>query len=189
MPPINPVPPPNPPPAIRRKSGGGVTKIPVSSNIKRRTVESPKSSSPSSRASTAAAKDPANPSANDAEEPEPAKLEKGSTVSNSLQALWSETKTASRQPKSVFESQMIAPAPGQTYYQISVEPPWVYLRDWPRARLSQKWTRDGAVNPGMVKVPLSEYVQGELKPQIVTIFGSEVYEKSVAAAEKSMSPA
>ncbi|KAJ3327664.1 hypothetical protein HDU76_011367 [Blyttiomyces sp. JEL0837] len=94
--------------------------------------------------------------------------------------------TSSLNPNTLFESQQIMPAPGQTYFQIAVEKKRVILRDWPRQRLSQKWTRDGNLNPGQLVISLKDFVDGELKEKIVWIFGEEVYENALAAAREAL---
>ncbi|KAJ3210367.1 hypothetical protein HDU67_005359 [Dinochytrium kinnereticum] len=85
--------------------------------------------------------------------------------------------------KNYFESQQIMPAPGQTYYQLIIEEGGiVLLRDWPRARLSQKWTRNGTINPGVSRMEVSEFLDGEMKERIIWIFGEKVYDEAINAA-------
>lgn len=44
-------------------------------------------------------------------------------------------------------------APGSTYYQLIVKSKdLVILRDWPKMRMSQKWSRSGNFNPGEKKM-------------------------------------
>ncbi|KAJ3110025.1 hypothetical protein HDU96_006967 [Phlyctochytrium bullatum] len=84
-----------------------------------------------------------------------------------------------------FETQQIMPAPGQTYFQLVIEEGGnVILRDWPRQRLSQKWTRNGYLNPGSTSMTVSEFLDGEMKEKLVWIFGEKVYEEAVNAAIK-----
>ncbi len=109
--------------------------------------------------------------------------------------------TRSRQPsdlpklnKILFESQKMGNAPSQTHYQLVVTLTEVILSDWPRKRFSQKWTREGAVNPSTKTVTHAAFLDGELKDDIKTIFGSEVLvniidlitEKSTTKTNKSV---
>ncbi|KAI8853992.1 hypothetical protein BC829DRAFT_413301 [Chytridium lagenaria] len=87
--------------------------------------------------------------------------------------------------KNYYETQTMMPAPGQTYFQLVIqEGGTILLRDWPRQRLSQKWTRDGTLNPGSTQITLSEFLDGELKEKLVWIFGEKVYEEAINAAIK-----
>ncbi|KAJ1531139.1 hypothetical protein HK096_008048, partial [Nowakowskiella sp. JEL0078] len=87
------------------------------------------------------------------------------------------TTFSSRAKKTLFSTQQVAPAPGTTYYQLVVqEKDSILLRDWPKQRMSQKWTRDGALNPGQVEITYSEFLDGELKEQLLWIFGEDVVE-------------
>ncbi|KAI8617092.1 hypothetical protein BC830DRAFT_1115279 [Chytriomyces sp. MP71] len=86
----------------------------------------------------------------------------------------------------VFETQQIMPAPGTTYFQLVVESDRVLLRDWPRQRYSQKWTRNGGLNPGQKIISLESFIAGEKDEELVHIFGQDVYDKAVNAAEKTL---
>ncbi|TPX32327.1 hypothetical protein SmJEL517_g04502 [Synchytrium microbalum] len=85
----------------------------------------------------------------------------------------------------IFESQMMSPSPGTTYFQVAVmaDEGKVILRDWPRQRFSQKWTRDGALNPGQISETCENFVAGSLKDEITRIFGVETYDKVFKACE------
>ncbi|KAJ3108636.1 hypothetical protein HDU97_000492 [Phlyctochytrium planicorne] len=87
--------------------------------------------------------------------------------------------------RAIFETQQIMPAPGQTYFQLVIENTGnVLLRDWPRQRMSQKWTRNGNLNPGCIKISVSEFLNGELKEKLVWIFGEKTYDEAINAAVK-----
>ncbi|KAJ3391004.1 hypothetical protein HDU84_006676 [Entophlyctis sp. JEL0112] len=86
----------------------------------------------------------------------------------------------------LFETQQIMPAPGTTYYQLVIESDRVLLRDWPRQRYSQKWTRDGALNPGQKVIKTEDFIDDELKTELVYIFGQETYDMAIAAAKASL---
>ncbi|KAJ3034244.1 hypothetical protein HDV00_005237, partial [Rhizophlyctis rosea] len=124
----------------------------------------------------------------------------------------------------IFETQQIAPAPGQTWFQLAVlegrgasgggsggeegngeegeggkeggeerERPKsskpdprngvVVLRDWPKKRFSQKWTRNGP-NPGERRMTYEEFLQGELEERLVYIFGRDTYDAAVRAVQQ-----
>ena len=51
---------------------------------------------------------------------------------------------------------ILSSAPGTTYYQLLVKSKdLVILRDWPKMRMSQKWSRNGNFNPGEKKMTVS----------------------------------
>ncbi|KAJ3396978.1 hypothetical protein HDU92_001269 [Lobulomyces angularis] len=89
--------------------------------------------------------------------------------------------------KYLFETQQIAPAPGTTYFQLVVKDEnEVLLRDWPRQRFSQKWTRNGQLNPGEVKVKIGDFVDGEMKEKLIWIFGVEIYNDALRVAKNAI---
>lgn len=88
--------------------------------------------------------------------------------------------------KYLFETQQIAPSPGTTYYQLVVEQGQVVLNDWPRQRFSQKWSRDGALNPGKNVYTFKEFIQGENREQFVSIFGQELYDQAIEVSRKQL---
>ncbi|ORX41314.1 hypothetical protein BCR36DRAFT_588097 [Piromyces finnis] len=74
----------------------------------------------------------------------------------------------------LFEIQGLEPAPGTTYHQIVVYAPLdnpkskaqiarkngaVVLREWPRMRYSQKYSRDAGPNPSEVIHPYEEFLE------------------------------
>jgi hypothetical protein len=102
--------------------------------------------------------------------------------------------------KAILEFQEIAPSPSQTLYHISVCPSTVtrtkskrqnneekvsirdrmktgcvILRDWPRKRMSQAWRRGGLVNPSEKVITFQDFYDGELKSNLVSIFGQDKY--------------
>ncbi|KAI8814368.1 hypothetical protein BJ742DRAFT_787276 [Cladochytrium replicatum] len=81
--------------------------------------------------------------------------------------------------KTLFETQQIAPSPSLTYFQLVVQEDRVLLRDWPRQRLSQKWTRSGTMNPGTTELSFEEFLRGELKDRLLWIFGEPLYNKCI----------
>jgi hypothetical protein len=83
--------------------------------------------------------------------------------------------------KGLFEIQGLAPSPNNTFYQLVVQESEVVLNEWPRMRLSQRWTRNGGMNPQAKTVTAQEYLDGEWKQEITFIFGKDAYEKSVKA--------
>ncbi|KAJ3090817.1 hypothetical protein HK102_002560 [Quaeritorhiza haematococci] len=84
----------------------------------------------------------------------------------------------------IFETQTIAPAPGTTYYQLAVlTGDRIVLRDWPRQRMSQKWTRDGALNPGQTAFTYEDFLAGEMKEKLVWIFGEHTYQIALEKAK------
>ncbi|KAJ3031495.1 UNVERIFIED_CONTAM: hypothetical protein HDU68_003436 [Siphonaria sp. JEL0065] len=85
----------------------------------------------------------------------------------------------------LFETQQMMPSPGTTYFQLVVQNDRVLLRDWPRQRYSQKWTRDGGLNPGEKVYNTRFFIDGEDKDQLVYIFGMDVYDRAVKEAKKS----
>ncbi|TPX50308.1 hypothetical protein SeMB42_g02285 [Synchytrium endobioticum] len=121
--------------------------------------------------------------------------ESGASTATKL-GLGRRTSNASRKAKAkayaeapagcIFESQMMSPAPGTTYFQVAVmaDEGKVILRDWPRQRFSQKWTRDGALNPSQVTETCDNFVQGSLKEEITRIFGASTYDHVLKACEQ-----
>ncbi|KAJ3154130.1 hypothetical protein HK101_001685 [Irineochytrium annulatum] len=97
------------------------------------------------------------------------------------------TESLSMGPAKVFyETQQISPAPGQTHFQLAIElprsnptAPRVVLRDWPRQRMSQRWTRGGSLNPGQTTMTMAEFLDGEMEEKLVWIFGKSEYDKAV----------
>jgi hypothetical protein len=77
----------------------------------------------------------------------------------------------------IFEQQVEAPAPAQSYHQVSVTKTDVALRTWPKRRMSQSWSREGSLNPSTTKVSYDEFLKGELQDQIKHIFGDNTLEK------------
>jgi len=74
----------------------------------------------------------------------------------------------------LFEIQGLEPSPGTTYHQIVVYAPLdnprskaqkarkngaVVLREWPRMRYSQKYSRDAGPNPAEVSFPYEEFLE------------------------------
>lgn len=80
----------------------------------------------------------------------------------------------------LFETQQMMPSPGTTYFQLSVQSDRVVLRDWPRQRFSQRWSRNGLLNPGQQITTLKEFVDGEWKEELISVFGKEIYEKALS---------
>ncbi|KAJ3298481.1 hypothetical protein BCR33DRAFT_781981 [Rhizoclosmatium globosum] len=87
--------------------------------------------------------------------------------------------------KNLWETQQIMPAPGTTYFQLVVQSDRVLLRDWPRQRFSQKWTRDGGLNPGEKVFKTQYFIDGEDRDQLVYIFGRKLYDEAIEAAKNS----
>lgn len=115
----------------------------------------------------------------------------------------------------VLDFQEEAPSPSQTMYQICVYP-WkpavrnraksrtpsitgksvlnrdkmkygcVVLRDWPRKRYSQAWTRGGAVNPSERVIAFDEFLDGEMDSQLISIFGQNRYNQIKDAVNKEL---
>ncbi|KAI8892219.1 hypothetical protein BC833DRAFT_612369 [Globomyces pollinis-pini] len=61
----------------------------------------------------------------------------------------------------------------------------VMLRDWPRKRHSQQWRRDGMINPGLscrfvmlgeMIIKFEDFVDGEQKLHLITVFGQDRYQ-------------
>ncbi|KAJ3062715.1 hypothetical protein HDU98_001425 [Podochytrium sp. JEL0797] len=96
-----------------------------------------------------------------------------------------ERDAAVKRRTTLFESQQIMPSPGQTYFQLVVQSDRVLLRDWPRQRYSQKWTRDGGLNPGEKVYTISNFLRGEDEDQIIYVFGQEVYDKAIDSAKQA----
>jgi hypothetical protein len=74
----------------------------------------------------------------------------------------------------LFEIQGLEPSPGTTYHQIVVYAPLdnpkskaqkarkngaVVLREWPRMRYSQKYSRDAGPNPAEISFPYEEFLE------------------------------
>jgi hypothetical protein len=51
----------------------------------------------------------------------------------------------------------------------------VVVRDWPRKRMSQVWTRDSMVNPNETTISFQEFIDGELDSQLISVFGKNRY--------------
>ncbi|KAI9326117.1 hypothetical protein BDR26DRAFT_150219 [Obelidium mucronatum] len=103
---------------------------------------------------------------------------------NGANSTASSTATLTRR-STLFETQQMMPSPGTTYFQLVVQSDRVLLRDWPRQRYSQKWTRDGGLNPGEKVYNTRYFIDGEDKDQLVYIFGMDLYDLAVNAARKS----
>jgi hypothetical protein len=86
----------------------------------------------------------------------------------------------------LLEFQALAPAPSQSFYHLSACNGRVTLRDWPRKRHSQKWTRESAMNPSEKSISFQELIQGEWKSDLVHIFGDQNYQKLIQAANASL---
>ena len=43
--------------------------------------------------------------------------------------------------------------------------------------MSEKWTRDGALNPGSKNISYDEFIKGDLRDEIGRIFGADVISK------------
>ncbi|KAJ1499138.1 hypothetical protein HMI55_004565, partial [Coelomomyces lativittatus] len=73
--------------------------------------------------------------------PEPTSLTSTSTsalISPSLSTTTSNlNKPSASITTTLFETQAVAPAPGQTFYQALIDKDKVILRDWPKLRYSQ----------------------------------------------------
>jgi hypothetical protein len=88
-----------------------------------------------------------------------------------------------------WEVQSLAPAPSQTLFHLGVylrnkepanaseEKCIIVLRDWPRKRGSQHWTRTSQMNPGEKVITLSAFVNAEFKQELETIFGADTYKQ------------
>ncbi|KAI8924919.1 hypothetical protein BC831DRAFT_463144 [Entophlyctis helioformis] len=128
----------------------------------------------------------------------------------------------------ILEIQQMAPAPGQTFFQLSVMPVdprlddkesaghvakkrgrtasnskrtattdaantslrmrqgCVILRDWPRKRMSQTWSRSGMLNPSQKIISFQEFLDGELRDEITYIFGEEQYKNVLKSVKKAV---
>ena len=62
----------------------------------------------------------------------------------------------------------------------------VILRDWPRKRLSQNWTRGGAVNPSQRIVSFDEFADGELRDELKYIFGEKTYTEALQTVKNEL---
>lgn len=60
------------------------------------------------------------------------------------------------------------------------------LREWPRKRFSQVWSRDSQMNPSEIVLELHDVVQGEMRAHLTTIFGELKYERLREAARKQL---
>ncbi len=83
----------------------------------------------------------------------------------------------------LLEVQGPAPSPNNTYYNLVIQEDKVTLNEWPRMRLSQRWTRSGAMNPDTKVISSQDYLNGEWKEEMTFVFGKEMYEKSVKVLE------
>nr|KAJ3423034.1 hypothetical protein HK105_004020 [Polyrhizophydium stewartii] len=54
----------------------------------------------------------------------------------------------------------------------------VVLRDWPRKRMSQSWSRSGMLNPGQKIVSFQDFLDGELKDELTYLFGEMKYRQA-----------
>ncbi|KAL7746913.1 hypothetical protein RI367_007733 [Sorochytrium milnesiophthora] len=84
----------------------------------------------------------------------------------------------------LFESQIMAPAPGTTFYQLALTRGGeVVLRDWPRPRYSQLMAKQ-VVRPGESTASFALYAAAEddhrLATKVKAIFGQDVYDKAAA---------
>ncbi|ORX80008.1 hypothetical protein BCR32DRAFT_269124 [Anaeromyces robustus] len=108
-------------------------------------------------------------------------LSRGTTDTESYSSLTSSTSSLDkpRLPKEdsiecLFEIQGLEPSPGTTYHQIVVYAPLenpksraqierkngaVVLREWPRLRYSQKYSRDAGPNPAEIKHSYEEFLE------------------------------
>lgn len=85
----------------------------------------------------------------------------------------------------LFDMQIQAPAPSQSYHQVLVTMSDVILRTWPKRRLSQTWTRDGNLNPTNDKLSHDEFLKGELQDQVKHLFGAETLDKIIGIINSS----
>ncbi|KAL2919716.1 hypothetical protein HK105_200630 [Polyrhizophydium stewartii] len=60
----------------------------------------------------------------------------------------------------------------------------VVLRDWPRKRMSQSWSRSGMLNPGQKIVSFQDFLDGELKDELTYLFGEMKYRQAVKAVKQ-----
>jgi hypothetical protein len=54
----------------------------------------------------------------------------------------------------------------------------------PKQRLSQKWSRDGAMNPSETKIDFHQFLKGEISNKLEEIFGEKVYQESIVLVKK-----
>lgn len=93
-------------------------------------------------------------------------------------------------PKALWEAQHMGESPSQVYYHLGFyklndgltaesndEKCQIVLRDWPRKRGSQSWSRSSNMNPSEKVISLTEFVSGDFKEQLTVIFGSKSYEE------------
>ncbi|KAH6568965.1 hypothetical protein BASA62_005159 [Batrachochytrium salamandrivorans] len=59
----------------------------------------------------------------------------------------------------------------------------VVLRDWPRRRMSQSWSRNGMLNPSEKVLSYKEFLDGDLKDELIHIFGQEQYQNIVQTVQ------
>ncbi|KAJ3049319.1 hypothetical protein HK097_009685 [Rhizophlyctis rosea] len=173
-------------------------------------------SNPSSRPTSSST--PYHPTQNNQEVPYNPYTSLEDTFDYSLLESESQTEAPTNHPQGnvIFETQQIAPAPGQTWFQLAVlegrgrsagdgggegelegeegheirprsgkpDPTdgIVVLRDWPKKRFSQKWTRNGP-NPGERRMKYEDFLQGELEERLVYIFGRDVYDTAIRAVQ------
>ena len=84
-----------------------------------------------------------------------------------------------------WEIQAMARSPSQTFYHLGVylkadksaPKAILILRDWPRKRYSQHWSRDSAMNPGEKVITFEEFQRGDYKQELTSIFGATDYQK------------
>ncbi|KAJ3228222.1 hypothetical protein HK099_005232 [Clydaea vesicula] len=50
----------------------------------------------------------------------------------------------------------------------------------------EKWTRNGQLNPGEVKVKIGDFVDGEMKEKLIWIFGVEIYNDALRVAKNAI---
>lgn len=91
-------------------------------------------------------------------------------------------------PKPLLSFEALAPSPSQVYYQVLLipfmpvkpnqqQPGRLILRDWPRKRQSQNWSRNGALNPGERVVTFEEFINGDIDSIVQTVFGNDKFEE------------
>lgn len=86
----------------------------------------------------------------------------------------------------LLEMQGTAPPPNNTLYHFQIHSNnRVVLMDWPKQRLSQKWTREGGMNPNSTIVNFEDFIGGELKDELSRIFGKEFYEKAFGIVKEA----
>lgn len=85
----------------------------------------------------------------------------------------------------VFEMQGQAPSPDNTYFHIAVFDKFeddpstsgLVLTAFPRKRMSETWHHDSNLNPSEREMSLEDFMKGDFKRELVTIFGEDKYEK------------